>query len=64
MLAAIPTAEATTALAVLFPGMNTGVQDVGGAAGVQVTGAGSIHGGESGPSVELTDLRSVTTARA
>jgi hypothetical protein len=48
VLTAIPTGRSHYHLAVLIPGMNTGVQDVGGAAGQQVTGAGSIHGATSG----------------
>jgi hypothetical protein len=48
VLAAIPSGRSHYHLAVLIPGMNTGVQDVGGAAGVQVTGSGSIHGATSG----------------
>lgn len=47
-LAAIPTGRSHYHVATLIAGMQTGVQDVGGSAGVQVTGAGSIHGATSG----------------
>lgn len=48
LLAAIPTGRSHYHLATLIPGMQTGVRDVGGAGGVQVSGSGAIHGASNG----------------